>query len=254
MRPTRGPLHESPIKRLGVNRGQDAPLAAIEFGDDRIGRLDWTRRQARRSWPCARNHCIRRELPDTCGCRGGGDGARMARAPCVRTEKTEEGIRSSSGRALRRDAQAFHDWDKVKEIPAVCSRCHGAEKIPEYLKEGKNTPAQHAKNGFACTNCHADMVTYERHKVAKVNFASGISVDTGNNDANLCMTCHQGRESTASLNKAIAGLPLDTPDPKLGFVHVHYFPAGAVRYGTEAKVGYEYTARNMRAASPICRT
>jgi len=142
-----------------------------------------------------------------------------------------------------RDAQAFHDWDTQKEIPAVCSRCHGADKLPEYLKEGKTTPAQHVKNGFACTNCHADMVTYERHKVAKVNFASGISVDSGNNDSNLCMTCHQGRESTASLNKAIAGLPLDTPDPKLAFVHVHYFPAGATQYGTEAKVGYEYDGK-----------
>src|ERR1022692_2755494 len=118
-----------------------------------------------------------------------------------------------------RNAQAFHDWDKEKEIPAVCARCHGADKIPEYLKDGKNTPAQHVKNGFTCTNCHADMLTYERHKVSKVTFANGITVDSGNNDSNLCMTCHQGRESTASLNKAIAGLALDTPNPKLDFVH-----------------------------------
>src|SRR5262249_20655824 len=81
------------------------------------------------------------------------------------------------------------------------------------------------------------------HKVPKMNFASGISLDTGNNDSNLCMTCHQGRESTASVNKAIAGLPLDKPDPKLNFVHVHYFPAGATRYGTEAKIGYEYEGK-----------
>ncbi len=142
-----------------------------------------------------------------------------------------------------RDTGPFHEWDKVKEIPAVCARCHGAEKIPEYLKEGKNTPAPHVKNGFACTNCHADMLTYARHKVSKVTFVSGNTVDSGNNDANLCMTCHQGIESGASVNKAIAGLPLDTPDSKLNFVHVHYFPAGATRYGTEAKVGYEYEGK-----------
>ena len=47
--------------------------------------------------------------------------------------------------------------------PAVCSRCHGANGIPEYLKEGKNTPAPHVKNAFACTNCHADMLSYARH-------------------------------------------------------------------------------------------
>jgi hypothetical protein len=161
-------------------------------------------------------------------------------------EKAETGVPLEFWKGhFARDAQAFHDWDKeqAKEVPGVCARCHGAEKIPEYLKDGKNSPAQLVKNGFACTNCHADMLTYERHKVAKVNFASGVTVDTGNNDSNLCMTCHQGRESTASVNKAIAGLPPDTPDPKLAFVHVHYFPAGATRYGTEAKIGYEYEGK-----------
>ncbi len=58
------------------------------------------------------------------------------------------------------------------------------------------------------------------------------------------MSCHQGRESTASVNKAIAGLAADTPDPKLNFLHVHYFPAGATRYGTEAKVAYEYEGKS----------
>jgi len=152
-------------------------------------------------------------------------------------EKTEVGIRLEFWKGhFDRGSQPFHDWDKEKEIPAVCARCHGANSLPEYLKEGKNTPAPHVKNGFACTNCHADLLTYARHNVPKVTFPSGVTVDSGNNDSNLCMTCHQGRESTASVNKAIAGLALDTPDPKLNFLHVHYYPAGATMYGTEAKV------------------
>ena len=160
-------------------------------------------------------------------------------------EKVEEGVKLEFWKGhFNRSAEAFHDWDKEKEIPAVCTRCHGANNVPEYLKEGKTSAAPHVKNGFACTNCHADMLTYARHVVPKVNFASGISVDTGNNDANLCMTCHQGRESTASVNKAIAGLPLDKPEPKLNFVHVHYYPAGATIYGTEAKVAYEYEGKS----------
>lgn len=159
-------------------------------------------------------------------------------------EKTEVGVRLEFWKGhFDRGAQAFHDWDKEKEVPAVCVRCHGANGLPEYLKEGKNTPAPHVKNGFACTNCHADFLTYARHTVGKVTFPSGLTVDTGNNDANLCMTCHQGRESTASVNKAIAGLPLDSPEPKLAFLHVHYFPAGATIYGTEAKVAYEYDGK-----------
>jgi hypothetical protein len=126
----------------------------------------------------------------------------------------------------------------------VCARCHAAEGVPQYLREGKNTAAPHVKNAFACTNCHADMLTYARHTVAQVTFPSGASVDIGHNDSNLCMTCHQGRESTASVNKIIEGLAADTPDPKLKFVHVHYFPAGATLYGTEAKVGYEYAGKS----------
>ena len=145
---------------------------------------------------------------------------------------------------FNRDGKAFHYWDKEKEIPAVCSRCHSANGVPEYLREGKNSPSPQVKNAFACTNCHADMLSYARHPVAKVTFPSGLTVDSDHNDSNLCMTCHQGRESTASVNKAIGGLDPDKPDPKLTFVHVHYFPAGATRYGTEAKVGFEYIGKS----------
>jgi hypothetical protein len=147
---------------------------------------------------------------------------------------------------FHRDGKAFHYWDNEKEIPAVCSRCHGANGVPEYLREGKTAPAPHVKNGYACTNCHADMLSYARHVVAGVTFPSGIKVDSGHNDSNLCMTCHQGRESAASVNKVITGLDPDKPDPKIRFeaVHVHYFPAGATRYGSEAKVGYEYAGKS----------
>ena len=155
------------------------------------------------------------------------------------------GVRIQMGEGhFNRDGKAFHYWDKQKEIPAVCARCHAANGVAQYVKEGKNTPAPHVKNAFACTNCHADMLTYERLTVAKVTFPSGVTVESGNNDVNLCMTCHQGRESTASVNKAIADRASDTPDPKLAFVHVHYFPAGATVYGGEAKVAYEYPGKS----------
>jgi hypothetical protein len=168
----------------------------------------------------------------------------LATAPAGSDETTEVGVRLEFWKGhFNRKAEAFHYWDKEKEILAVCSRCHGANSVPEYLANGKSTPAPHVKNGFACTNCHADLLTYARHSVSKVTFPSGVTVDTGNNDANLCMTCHQGRESTASVNKAIAGLPLDTPNPKLSFIHVHFYGAGATIYGTEAKVGYEYEGK-----------
>ncbi len=144
---------------------------------------------------------------------------------------------------FNRSSGPFHEWDKVAEIPPVCARCHGANSLPEYLREGKTAAAPHVKNAFACTNCHADMLTYARHTVSKVTFPGGATVDSGNNDANLCMTCHQGLEAAASVNKAIANLPADTPDPKLSFIHIHYFPAGATLFGTQAKVAYEYPGK-----------
>ena len=77
-------------------------------------------------------------------------------------------------------------------------------------------------------------------------------VDTGNNDANLCMTCHQGRESTASVNKAIAGLPLDKPEPKLNFLHVHYYPGR--RHASTAPRPRSPTSTKARAMSAASRT
>jgi hypothetical protein len=159
-------------------------------------------------------------------------------------EKTEVGVPLVFWKGhFDRSAEPFHEWDNEKEIPAVCARCHGADSLPQFIRDGKNVAAPHVKNGFECTNCHADLLTYARHNVPNVTFPSGITVDSGSNNANLCMTCHQGRESTASVNKAIAGLALDVPEPKLNFIHVHFYPAGATRYGTEAKVGYEYEGK-----------
>jgi hypothetical protein len=159
-------------------------------------------------------------------------------------EKPEAGVKLKFWQGhFNRNADAFHDWDKEQAIPPVCARCHGAISLPEFLKQGKNSPAPHVKNGFACANCHADMLSYTRYTVPKVTFPSGVTIDTGNNDANLCMTCHQGRASTAGVNKAVAGLPLDKPDAKLNFIHVHFYGAGATIYGGEAHVGYEYAGK-----------
>jgi len=113
---------------------------------------------------------------------------------------------------FNRDGLPFHYWDKEKEIPAVCSRCHGANGVPEYLREGKNSPAPQVKNGFACTDCHADMLTYARQTVTSVTFPSGIKVDSGNNDSNLCMTCHQGINNPDMSRERVAALREDIPE------------------------------------------
>jgi hypothetical protein len=166
----------------------------------------------------------------------------------TRTETAPKGPVLHMGEGhFSKDNKSFRYWDKEKAVPAVCARCHTPNGLALYLRDGRNEAAPQAKNGLACTNCHADLESYARHAAAKVTFPSGLTADSGDNTMNLCMTCHQGRESTVSVNRATAGMPPDTPNPKLAFVHVHYFQAGATVFGTQAKVGYEYAGKPYAA-------
>jgi hypothetical protein len=137
---------------------------------------------------------------------------------------------------------AFRDWDAEGVVPATCSRCHSAAGLPLFVRDNASI-SQPVSDGFECTTCHKDLTTFARLDVTQVKFPSGLTVDSGSSDTNLCMTCHQGRESTVSVNALVKGLADDTPSDKLRFLNVHYFAAGATRYGTEAKGAYEYDGK-----------
>jgi hypothetical protein len=104
--------------------------------------------------------------------------------------------------------------------------------------------------------------------VDEVEFPSGAKVTFGEAaDANLCLQCHQGRESTFSVNALFLGLDQetiadlsaselleavseateklddDTVSENLRFLNIHYFAAGATLFGTEAKGAYEYDGK-----------
>jgi hypothetical protein len=59
---------------------------------------------------------------------------------------------------------------------------------------------------------------------------------------NICLNCHQGRESTVSVNRVItaAGVGPDEVTDKLTFRNVHYFAAGATLFGGEVQGAYQY--------------
>jgi hypothetical protein len=60
-------------------------------------------------------------------------------------------------------------------------------------------------------------------------------------DSNLCISCHQGRASTASIDRAVANLEEDTvPDSALRFINVHYLSAGTTLFGGEVQGAYQY--------------
>lgn len=142
--------------------------------------------------------------------------------------------------------EAFRHWDEDGEVSGSCSKCHSAVGLPLFLEEGVSI-AQPVSNGMLCSTCH-ESITEEgapRHEVSSVTFPSGLVVEAEASDPNtlLCINCHQGRESGASVDRAIDGLLADTVSEQLRFLNVHYFAAGATRYGSDANGAYEYNGR-----------
>jgi hypothetical protein len=139
--------------------------------------------------------------------------------------------------------EAFRHWDEDGEVPGSCAKCHSAGGLPTFLKEGA-TVSEPLANGFQCSTCHDDVSTFVRYVVDEVEFPSGAVLSFGEGvDANLCLQCHQGRESTVSVNELIQGLDDDEVSDALRFLNIHYFAAGATKFGTEAKGAYEYDGK-----------
>jgi len=139
------------------------------------------------------------------------------------------------------DTEAFRHWDGEEgNVPGSCSKCHTATGLPQFLKEGANITNK-ASNGFLCSSCHDEANWPANYAITDVTFPSGAKVSFGENvTANLCLVCHQGRESTTSVANALKGLDPDTPSDKIRFRNVHYFAAGATLFGTEVKGIFEY--------------
>ncbi len=156
-------------------------------------------------------------------------------------------------------AMAFRDWDSEGEVPATCSKCHSATGLPLFIHEAAAssdkvtgvTIGQPVSQGFECSTCH-DVANFPAtYTVPAVKFPSGAVLTLGDGSpANLCMMCHQGRESSVSLAKFIGDKPADTVSADLRFRNPHYFGAGATLFGTEAKGLYEYPGQTYIGKSP----
>jgi hypothetical protein len=167
----------------------------------------------------------------------------------------------------------FRDWDAEGEVPFRCAKCHTAEGLPTFIHGGGTvvvtangttysigTGPTETANGFACSTCHDTSNFPARLAVTTVPFPSGAQLtfstekdDKGNLkpvDANLCLECHQGRESTTSVNAFINSVKPKSDDevvmkadgktPALTFKNIHYFAAGATLFGNAAKGAYQY--------------
>lgn len=149
--------------------------------------------------------------------------------------------------------EPFRHWDADGEVPGACAKCHTAGGLPTFLKNGTNIAVPPSAS-LTCTTCHTDLVDFNVYTMNEVTFPSGAKVTFGEEESNLCLNCHQGRESTTSVNRVIAaaGVGDDEVSGTLRFRNIHYFAAGASLFGTEAKGAYEYegkeyNGRNLHA-------
>jgi len=169
------------------------------------------------------------------------------------------------------DTMPFRDWDLDAEgnpnytVPFGCVKCHTADGLPTFLKDGGSTvvtgsgttvttglASMPSANGFKCVTCHNEEAFPERYSIASVTFPSGKTVSLGGkdadgkfvaDDANLCISCHMGRESTTSMNNALRGKDLDTVDPAVRFKNIHYLAAGATLFGGDTLGAYQYEGK-----------
>lgn len=181
--------------------------------------------------------------------------------------KLNEAMAQTEATGLQRDdpghfnstGEPFRHWDEDGEVPGTCAKCHTAEGLPVFLHNGSNIAVE-PSDSLACSTCHnnvqnGEFTTYE---VEEVTFPSGAKVSfRSGKENNLCLNCHQGRESTVSVNRAItnAGVGDDEVSESLTFRNIHYFAAGASLFGTEVKGAYEYADKEyngfFRHESPI---
>jgi hypothetical protein len=91
--------------------------------------------------------------------------------------------------------------------------------------------------GFTCQTCHVDIAASTAVRaVDSVTFPGGVTVVDAGNKSNICMTCHSGRTGKKDIDDGVAA-------GNLRFMNVHYLAAAATLFGTDAKVGYEYTGK-----------
>jgi hypothetical protein len=170
------------------------------------------------------------------------------------------------------DSMPFRDWDDSGVVPFGCVKCHTSGGLPQFIKNGgtvtfdsrgtvytTGVASMPPSNGFMCSTCHDESNWPNLYAVTTVPFPSGASITFSKPDAdgklqpvkaNLCLECHQGRESTGSVNAALKGKDLDTVDSKIGFKNVHYFAAGATLFGGDAKGAYLYDGKTYIGAHP----
>ncbi|MEE8594011.1 MAG: cytochrome c3 family protein, partial [Candidatus Bipolaricaulota bacterium] len=157
---------------------------------------------------------------------------------------------TSSGHADA-TAEAFIHWDE-DDPPLVsesCAKCHSGAGFLDFLgvdgTEAGKIDSAPEPGVITCIACHNEATI----AMDSVTMPSGLEI-VGLGAEAKCMQCHQGRESTVSVNARIESAAVESDDvvsADLGFRNVHYFAAAATQYGALAQGGYQYAGKTYDA-------
>ncbi|WP_224248013.1 Ig-like domain-containing protein [Hyalangium gracile] len=143
-------------------------------------------------------------------------------------------------------AEAFTHWNEEGSVPTSCARCHSSEGYVDYLGGDGTAPGSVESPGrtqsvVRCETCHDSAAS----RLTEVTFPSGKKVSGLGAEAR-CMVCHQGRASGNSINAQISDAGVvgeDTASAALGFTNIHYYPAAATLFASQAAGGYQYAGQ-----------
>lgn len=136
------------------------------------------------------------------------------------------------------DAPPWNTYD-FKSRVGDCNRCHTTTGFIKYITTGDSkewgSTTDLTKEMLECRACHIDY-SYKLRQPASVTAKyTGGSVnypDIGT--SNLCINCHVGRESGATIKN------IQRNYTSASFVNSHYLTAGGIVFG---EIGYEYDGR-----------
>ena len=152
-------------------------------------------------------------------------------------------------------AEPFNHWNAEGEVDQGCARCHssaGFQQLAESSVDANGDPILPDFNAVTaqsaiypkvlnCETCHepngGGITRYQAGELQTVVFPSGAEKTLGDS-SNLCMQCHQGRESGLSVANAVPGT-----NGFFRFINRHYFAEAAIFFGSEVTAGYEYPGK-----------
>ncbi|MBT8206819.1 MAG: chitobiase/beta-hexosaminidase C-terminal domain-containing protein, partial [Acidimicrobiia bacterium] len=175
---------------------------------------------------------------------------------------TETPIRTEWAKSGHGDivAEAWRHWDEDGSVPSRCAKCHGPQGnddpapdvgFLEYAATSANTLSSPLPLGIDCVNCHQTFPTIYSN-LAKFGLPDGglepvafPSTDQVSlySSSNLCVVCHQGRESGEDVKDEIEA---DDGAGPYGFTNIHYYAAAASFFGSETHGGFEYAGEEYR--------